>query len=76
MTLGCGGTIVLRFEDNALVDLEGPDLHVFEIGPAVEPTSLAISPDGTTWTEVGKIAGGRARNRRVELIVIPGSADS
>ncbi|MGB3562295.1 MAG: OmpA family protein [Thermoanaerobaculia bacterium] len=60
LTLGCGGTIVLRFEDNALVDLEGPDLYVFEIGPAVEPTSLAISSDGTTWTEVGEISGGRA----------------
>lgn len=59
-TLGCGGTLTLRFSDNALVDLEGPDLHVFEIGPAVEPTDLSISKDGKTWINIGKIEGGRA----------------
>ena len=60
LTLGCGGVITLRFIDNALVDIQGPDLHVFEIGPAIEPTSLAISEDGTSWIEIGSIAGGHA----------------
>lgn len=60
VTLGCGGTLTLRFVDNALVDIEGPDLYVFEIGPAVEPTNLAISEDGRNWIEVGAIEGGRA----------------
>ncbi len=59
LTLGCGGTVVLRFTDNALVDVPGPELHVFEIGPDVEPTALAISEDGRTWVEVGRIAGGK-----------------
>lgn len=60
LSLGCDGTLVLRFTDNALVDVDGPDLYVFEVGPAVEPTLLAISEDGRTWTEVGRIEGSRA----------------
>ncbi len=59
-TLGCGGVLTLRFVDNALVDIDGPDLYVFEIGPQVEPTSLAISEDGTKWVEIGAISGGKA----------------
>jgi outer membrane protein OmpA-like peptidoglycan-associated protein len=58
--LGCGGTLVMRFTDNVLVDVPGPDLYVFEVGPAIEPTRLAISQDGTTWIEVGNISGGTA----------------
>jgi OOP family OmpA-OmpF porin len=58
--LGCGGTLVVRFVDNVLLDVTGPDLYVFEVGPAIEPMSLAISQDGTTWTEVGDIRGGTA----------------
>ena len=60
VSLGCGGTLVVRFVDNALVDVPGPDLFVFEIGPAIEPTDLAISTDGVAWTPVGRIAGGTA----------------
>lgn len=60
LTLGGGGTVVVRFVDNALIDVDGPDLFVFEIGPAVEPTSLAISKDGKEWIEIGKISGARA----------------
>lgn len=59
-TLGCHGEVVLRFSDNALLDVEGPDLYVFEVGPDIEPTELAISEDGQTWTSVGEISGGRA----------------
>lgn len=59
-TLGCGGQLTLRFVDNALVDVNGPDLYVFEIGPQVEPTLLSISTNGTEWREVGKISGGTA----------------
>jgi OOP family OmpA-OmpF porin len=59
-SLGCGGVLTLKFTDNVLVDIEGPDLYVFEIGPAIEPTNLAISKDGKEWVEIGKISGGRA----------------
>jgi outer membrane protein OmpA-like peptidoglycan-associated protein len=60
VTLGCKGALTLQFTDNALVDVSGPDLYVFEIGPGVEPTRLAISPDGKNWVDIGRIAGGRA----------------
>ncbi|MDZ7670333.1 MAG: OmpA family protein [Gammaproteobacteria bacterium] len=60
VTLGCAGELVLRFTDNRLIDIPGPDLYVFEIGPDVEPTALAVSADGDTWTRVGTISGGKA----------------
>lgn len=59
-TLGCNGMLDVQFTDNALIDLEGPDLYVFEVGPDVEGTQLAISQDGITWIDVGGIAGGRS----------------
>jgi OmpA-OmpF porin, OOP family len=59
-TIGCGGQLTLRFADNALVDVEGPDLWVFEIGPQVEATLLSISTNGTDWIDVGEISGGTA----------------
>ena len=60
LSLGCDGNVVLQFTDNALVDVEGPDLYVFEVGPKVEGMALAISTDGIDWTDVGAITGGRA----------------
>lgn len=57
---GCGGELVLAFADNALVDVPGPDLYVFEIGPDTKATALAVSGDGNDWTRVGRIAGGKA----------------
>jgi OOP family OmpA-OmpF porin len=60
VSLGCDGELVLRFVDNLLVDVEGPDLYVFEVGPMVEATDLAISLDGEQWLEVGRIEGARS----------------
>lgn len=59
LSLGKGGTIVLGFGDNAIVDLPGPDFTVFEnpffIGgdesaPTAEIGEVSVSEDGTTWT--------------------------
>lgn len=58
LSLGCGGTVVLKFTNNALVNIPGNDLYVFELGKYVEKTNLAISKDGITWIEVGAISGG------------------
>ncbi len=58
-SLGLGGTLTIRFTDNALVDVNGPDLYLFEIGQ-LEPTDLEISKDGKTWIKIGKIDGGVA----------------
>jgi outer membrane protein OmpA-like peptidoglycan-associated protein len=60
VSLGCDGELVLRFVDNLLVDVEGPDLYVFEVGPMVEATDLAISADGEQWLDVGRIEGARS----------------
>ncbi len=60
VVMGCGGVLVVRFVDNAVIDAAGPDLFVFEVGPAIEPMHLAISQDGNTWTDVGNISGGTA----------------
>ena len=56
-SLGLMGSLTVQFKDNALTDVEGPDLYIFEIGK-IEPTSLEISKDGITWVNVGKIDGG------------------
>lgn len=58
-SLGLGGSITVKFVDNALTDVNGPDLYIFEIGQ-IEPTDLEISKDGKNWIHVGKIDGGVA----------------
>lgn len=60
LSLGCDGELVLRFDDNALVEVPGPDLYVFEVGPMVEAVDLSVSADGTAWIDVGRIEGARA----------------
>ncbi len=55
--LGYGGTLTVKFEDNALVDVNGPDLFVFEMG-YFEPTLTEISKDGKEWP---------ARHKRSEI---------
>ncbi|WP_191090242.1 OmpA family protein [Histidinibacterium aquaticum] len=60
ITLGCEGRVTYRFTDNALIDIEGPDLHVFEVGEDVEGTLVEISQDGERWIPLGTIEGGRA----------------
>jgi len=73
VSLGCDGTLTLQFTDNALVDVEGPDLYVFEVGPRVEGMMLAISEDGESWIELGAIEGGRAEVD-IRASVPPGSS--
>ena len=58
--LGCRGSVVFAFTDNAIVDVAGPDLHVFEVGQGIEPTVVALSNDAENWTSIGRIEGGRA----------------
>ena len=58
ISLGCGGSLVLRFSNNALINIVGSDLFVFEVGKYVETTSLEISKNGKKWIKVGEISGG------------------
>ena len=57
--LGIEGVMTLFFKDNAILDVNGPDIYVFEIGE-IEPTNLEISKNGQEWINVGKIEGGTA----------------
>ena len=57
VSLGQGGSLTLRFVDNALIDAEGPDLYVFESGPDVEATFVEISADGREWIAAGRAGG-------------------
>ena len=59
VSLGSGGSIVVSFAPNAIVDGPGPDFIVFEnafwIGGNAndiyaEPGEVSVSDDGTTWT--------------------------
>lgn len=60
VSLGIKGELVLAFTDNALVNIDGPDLYVFEVGRYVEDTYLFVSKNGRSWINVGKISGGNA----------------
>jgi len=57
-SLGCAGSLILRFNDNVLINVPGADLFVFEVGKFVETTQLEISKDGISWIKVGEISGG------------------
>ena len=58
VSLGHGGELVLELTDNVLVNGEGPDLAIFEIGPEVEPILITISEDGQNWViDVGRVEG-------------------
>lgn len=54
---GNPGELIVSFDDNRLVDVEGDDLYIFETGPTAEPTEVAVSVDGDQWTDLGKIEG-------------------
>lgn len=72
-SLGCDGTLILQFINNALVDVPGPDLYVFEVGPRVEGMRLEISTDGQDWILIGDIEGGRSE---VDIAPVVGSGDT
>lgn len=61
VALGCGGTLILKFTDNGLININGPDLYVFELGKFFETTDLAISKDGVNWIAIGEINGATAQ---------------
>lgn len=54
--LGSYGSVVLEFSVD-IVDNEGIDIYVFEVGNEVEPTSVEVSVDGSEWLYVGDADG-------------------
>lgn len=75
LTLGCGGVLVVRFVDNVLIDVAGPDLYIFEIGPDIEATQIDISMNGHDWINIGKVAGSIA-SLDIDASVKPGQSFS
>lgn len=59
LSLGAGGALVLRFDDNVLTGSNNSafDLWIFEVGPNVEDTTVDLSVDGTNWLSVGLVTG-------------------
>jgi hypothetical protein len=59
VSLGDGGSLVLQFTDNSLTTSgdNTPDLHVFEVGGAVEYMKVFISADASNWIELGDVLG-------------------
>jgi len=60
VSLGCGGQITLEFTDNGFIDMEGPDIYVWEVGPSEESFQFEISKDGKEWLDLGVIPGGKS----------------
>jgi outer membrane protein OmpA-like peptidoglycan-associated protein len=60
VSLGCGGQLTLEFTDNGFVNMEGPDLYVWEVGPSEESFQFEISKDGKNWLDLGIIEGGKS----------------
>lgn len=59
VSLGAGGQLIVQFTDNYLTgsDSAADDLHIFEIGPDVEDTTVEISKNGSDWFNVGLVFG-------------------
>ena len=56
LCLGKGGSITLEFSIE-IIDGDGLDIYVFEIGPDVEATKVEVSNDLTNWIYVGDADG-------------------
>lgn len=57
LSLGCGGEAIFEFTDNALININGPDLYVFEIGQG-EAYEVYISKNKQKWYYIGRSKGG------------------
>ncbi len=57
-TLGCRGELVLGFPDPGIVEQDGPELIIFEVGDSKESARLFVSDTGSDWTYCGTTTGG------------------
>ncbi len=53
LSMGCGGVITLRFQEDVIKSIKGPDLYIFEIGGASEPVRVEVSEDRELWIDIG-----------------------
>ena len=68
----CQAELILEFRDNYLIDVDGDDIYVFEIGAAVEATELYIGNDGQNWIPIGRVEGS---TRGVDISEFVGPGD-
>lgn len=59
VSLGNGGTLIVKFTDNALTPSgdDKLDLWIFEVGSLVEKAAISVSSNGESWIDVGTIEG-------------------
>lgn len=59
LSLGDGGSLIVQFTDNSLTTSGDAtaDLHIFEVGSAVEIFNVSISQDLITWIDLGDLSG-------------------
>ncbi|MDC7996305.1 OmpA family protein [Altibacter sp. HG106] len=60
VSIGCGGQLILTFNDNGFMNLKGDDLYIFEVGPSREGVRVEISMDGERWHYAGATSGGKS----------------
>ena len=53
VSLGRGGTIVILFTDNVLIDGPGPDLYIFQVDADAQDSFVWISQDDRIYLSVG-----------------------
>lgn len=60
VSLGAGGKITVRFDDNVLTGSGDalPDLRIHEADADLEGSLIAVSANGTAFTNVGAVSGG------------------
>lgn len=58
VSIGCGGQYTVKFKKVGFIDIEGPDLFFFEVGPTIEPFKVEISTDGKKWFQLGRQVNG------------------
>lgn len=56
LTLGAGGVLTVEFNIN-IMDGEGDDVYVFEVGGQVEATKVEVSSDLEVWYDIGTAEG-------------------
>lgn len=65
---GTAGELIVAFDENRLINVEGDDLYIFEVGTTAEASSIAVSNDLEQWYEIGAIQGD---TRGVDLADFP-----
>ena len=70
---GTSGELIVAFDSNRLINIEGDDLYIFEIGPQAEKSIIAISTDGEEWVDIGMIEGS---TRSLDLANFPEIPDN